>query len=69
MKPLSLFWYMGLLKVYLLYDFLFLHHHPIIKKISNLQNEALFLVETFLTHNSGTKVFLDKYFLQNPSQE
>ena len=69
MKPLSLFWYMGLLKVYLLYDFLFLHHHPKNNKISNLQNEALFLVETFLTHNSGTKVFLDKYFLQNPSQE
>ena len=34
-------------------------------KILNLENQAMLLVETFLIHNSKTKIFPDKYSLQN----
>ena len=38
-------------------------------KISNLENQAMSFVDNFLIHNSGTKIFPDKNFLQNASQE
>ena len=37
--------------------------------ILNLQNEAMLLVKTFMIQNSRTKIFSDKPFLQNGSQE
>ena len=38
-------------------------------KMLNLENPVMLLVDTFLIHNSRTKIFLDKQFLQNTSQE
>ena len=34
-----------------------------------MQNEAMLLVKTFLIHNLMVKIFSDKHFLQNASQE
>ena len=38
-------------------------------KILNLKKDAMLLVKTFLINNSRTKIFQDKHFLQNVSQE
>ena len=38
-------------------------------KILNLENQAMLLAKYFLIHNSKTKIFPDKHFLQNASQE